>query len=116
MAGIETMTDCNDKLVIALSGDPLGTATVLLAKRFIDENIEARMLLPSLTGRDKAVELVSAVRNTIKNTPERFHEFVDILNQTPSNKDIVKILLTTYASKSSKNYKTDHVIFMLVSC
>ena len=96
---IFTLVKCNEKLVIALSGDPLGVANALLPSGFIRERTLDQMQLQSKTPKEKATVLVADIKATVQLTPQRFHEFIDILNASPSNSDIVKILKTTYASK-----------------
>ena len=87
----QVMLRYNDKLITALSADPLGIAGVLLAKGLIPENTEAQMRQCS-TPREKATILVTTVRQRIEIAPKRFQEFLDILSEQEWTKDIMEIL------------------------
>ena len=95
MVEIATLVQCNEKLVTALSSDPLGTANALFSSDFIRENTLDKMQLPSTTPKEKATELVIAIRATVKNKPQRFRELIEILRRDPYNSDIVEILNKT---------------------
>lgn len=87
-----TILACRDKLVMALSADPVGIAGILLANSFIPSEVSAKMLLLSFTPCEKATILIETVCNNIKVSPERFHDLVRILSEQTWTKDIVKIL------------------------
>ena len=87
----QVMLRYNDKLITALSADPLSIAGVLLAKGLIPEHTEAQMR-QSFTPREKATILVTTVRQRIEIAPKRFHEFVSILSAQAWTKDIVEML------------------------
>ena len=85
------MLRCHDKLVTALSLDPQGIAGVLLAKGLIPENTEAEMRQCTIP-REKAVILITTLRNRIEVSPKRFYEFLDILSKQEWSKDIIEVL------------------------
>ena len=87
----QIMLHCNDKLVTALSADPLGIAGIFLARGLISEHTEAQMQQYS-TPHEKATILVTTVRQRIKIAPKRFQEFLDILAEQGWTKDILEIL------------------------
>ena len=87
----QIMLRYNDKLVTALSLDPQGIASILLAKGLISEHTEAEMQQSS-TSSEKATILVTAVRQVIKISPRQFHVFLDILSEQVWMKDITEEL------------------------
>ena len=96
MAEMKTLLECNDKLITALSSNPVGTAGALVAKGLITTNIEAEMLLPAIANHNKATKLAISVRDMVRPNPKNYHVFVDVLSEEPANDDIVKILDSTY--------------------
>ena len=88
----QVMFRYNDKLITALSADPLGIAGVLVTKGFIPEHTEAQMRLISSTPREKATILVTTIRQRIEIAPKRFHEFLSILSEQAWTKDIMEVL------------------------
>lgn len=115
MAEIRTLTECNDQLIVALSGNPLETAGALLARGLITSNVQSEMLLPT-TGKTKATKLIMAVRNIVQINPNKYHEFVNVLRNEPTNEDIVNILNSTY-EKNRKMKVMDKILieFMIKS-
>ena len=95
----QIMLRYNDKLITALSADPLGIAGILLAKGLIPEHIEAQMRHCS-TAREKATILVTVVRQRIEIAPKRFHEFLDVLSKQAWTRDILKVLQSSTSSLS----------------
>ena len=87
---------CSDKLVIAISQDPLTIALSLMAKDFISPEIHDKMLLCTLTPLVKATILVTAVRDKIKIAPKRFCDLKKIFLEQASTKDIVEVLQSAY--------------------
>ena len=87
----QVMLRYNDKLVMALSADPLGIAIILLAKGLIPENTAAQMQLCS-TPHEKACILVTVIRQRVGVAPKRFQDFVQVLSEQTWTKDIVEIL------------------------
>ena len=81
----------NDKLITALSADPLGIAGILLAKGLIPEHIEAQTQQCS-TPCEKVTILVMTIIQRIKIAPKRFHEFLSILSEQAWTKDIMEVL------------------------
>ena len=101
MSSVEhkTMVACNVELVSSISNGVVKIAEDLLAEGFIPENTEERMRLDGVEKQKKSAELVSVVRGRIQNQPEMFHKFVDILSKYMWLSDLVKLLLSTHASK-----------------
>ena len=95
-AEYKAIINCHDKLVAAISADPLGIAGTLLAKSFIPPHVEERMRLADKTDRDKATILVEAIRDKIKIAPKRIDELIRILSEQEWTKDIKKILQSVY--------------------
>ena len=87
---------CSDKLVIAISQDPLTISETLMAKGFISPVIHDKMLLPTSIPRKKATVLVTALREKIEVAPKRFHELMKIFSKLTWTKDIAEILQSAY--------------------
>ena len=100
------MLHYNDKLVMALSADPVGIAGTLLAKGLIPENTEAQVQLSS-TPHEKARILVTAVRQRVRVSPRQFQDFIEVLSKKPWTKDIVEILQTFDSSDEVKDDSVD---------
>ena len=98
MAEVKTLNDCNDKLISALSLEPSNIASELLAKRLIPPRIMDEMQVLGIADRQKASQLVTAVRSAVELNPQNYHVFISVLNNGPSRKDIVKILAASYQS------------------
>ena len=99
MAEVKTLNECNYKLTIALSTEPLTIASELLAKNLIPVGIMDEMHLFTFTDRQKASKLVTAVRNAVELNPENYKVFVDVLEKEPWCRDIVTILTATYQNR-----------------
>ena len=97
----QVMLHYNDKLITALSADPLGISGILLAKGFIPEITEEQMR-QCYTSREKASILVTTVRQKIEIAPKRFHEFLNILSGQTWTKDIVEILQSSIFPEHSR--------------
>ena len=97
----QVMLHYNDKLITALSADPLGISGILLAKGFIPEITEEQMR-QCYTSREKASILVTTVRQKIEIAPKRFHEFLNILSGQTWTKDIVEILRSSIFPEHSR--------------
>lgn len=95
-AELKTLIECSDKLITALSLEPLYIATELFARGIISQIIMDKMLVLGITDRQKAVELVTVVRNAVELNSQNFHTFVEILKYEVSRKDIVDILTAAY--------------------
>ena len=95
----KAMLSCQDRLVAAISNDPIGVSGKLLANGIISEENNAKMLL-LITPKEKATILVNNVREAIKVNPKVFFKFLNILSSEIWNKDIVKILHSALRGKS----------------
>ena len=88
----EAMIRCHDKLVTAISTDIISVSGTLLAKGFISEEMQSKMLLYTLTSEEKATDLVGAIRKKIKLVPNRFEELMKIFSEQSCTKDVVPFL------------------------
>ena len=88
----EAMIRCHDKLVTAISTDIISLSGILLAKDFISEEMQSKMLLHTLTSEEKATDLVGAIRKKIKLVPSRFLELMKIFSEQSCTKDVVPFL------------------------
>ena len=87
-----TLLACHDMPIKRLANDPVKYTDHLLATGFISSKIHSKMLLSSFTPTDKAIILMSAVRERVKSCPSAFHTFLPILltDESLSNRDVVK--------------------------
>ena len=102
----QIMLQYNDKLVMALSADPLGIAGILLAKGLIPENTAAQMQLCS-TPHEKACVLVTVIRQRVGFAPKRFQDFIEVLSEQTWTKDIVEILQPFISTEHTINIESD---------
>ncbi len=72
--------------------DPLRMALQLFSKNIIEESTLEKVRLPTFTKTDKACDILLALRNKVKNDPEAFTSFCDILCKEPITEDIAKTL------------------------
>ena len=106
-AEYKVVLSCHDRLVIALSNDPITISGVLLANGIISEETSAQMLLHFATPREKTTILVNNVRESIKINPRIYYDFVNILSRETWTTDIVDILHSTLRGMTiqTKAYK-----------
>ena len=79
---VKAMIECNDKLVIAFSGDLTSLSETLLAKELIAPNLKEQMSVHCDTDEVKASKLVEGVRKYIEIAPNKFKEFLEVLQET----------------------------------
>ena len=104
----QVMLRYNDKLVMALSADPLGIAIILLAKGLIPENTAAQMQSCS-TPHEKACILVTVIRERVGVAPKRFQDFVQVLSEQTWTKDIMEILQPFINTELKENPASMHI-------
>ena len=78
---VKAIIKCNDKLVIAFSGDLTSLCEALLAKELIASNLEEQMFVHSDINEVKASKLVEGVRKSIEIAPNKFKEFLEVLQK-----------------------------------
>ena len=86
------------ELTVALSNKPLTMAGVLVDKEFISNDVLVQMLVHK-TAEGKTAILVEAVKERIETAPERFEEFLHILLESSSTKEVAERLSSTRQSK-----------------
>jgi hypothetical protein len=112
----EAMIHCHDKLVTALSTDILTISGILLAKEFISEEIQRKMLIHALTPEERAADLVGAIRAKIKLVPSRFQELMKIFSEHTCTKDVVPLLAShNHREQIIKDRRQDTDIGVIVS-
>lgn len=94
-----TLIAHHDILIDRLSVDPVNYADFLLAAGFISSNDHSKVLSPSLTPKEKAVVLLSAVREQVKRNPSRIHDFLQVLLRDVSNIGVVKAVVKQLESE-----------------
>ena len=102
----KAMLTCHDKLITSLANDYLNIAGLLLAREFISDELSAKMLLPSLTPKEKATFPVTAIREKIKLDPQmlQFTELMKLFSIHDSTKCIVSLLQSAYKGEVRYNY------------
>ena len=90
------MVECSEKIIHGLSGEPKKMATSLLEKRFIaDGTLDDTFQLVHETNTDKGRRLYAAVLEVIRNYPQRYSDFISLLEQNRSQyDDLLKVLDT----------------------
>ena len=79
------MIECNDKLVTAFSSELISLSETLLAKELIAPNLKEQMSVHCDTDEVKASKLVEGVRKSIEIAPNKFKEFLEVLQETSHN-------------------------------
>ena len=100
----QTLRDCGEKIVHGLSMDPKAMATSLHAKGFITDNILEEINTLSQTKTDKARCLYSAILKFVKEYPQRYSDFIQILQKYKlllAIGDLLKVLKETYQKNST---------------
>ena len=76
------MVECSEKIIHGLSGEPKTMATSLLAKGFIaDGTLDDTFQLVHETKKDKGRRLYTAVLGVVRNFPQRYRDFISLLEQ-----------------------------------
>ena len=75
------MLECNDKLVTAFSSELTSLSGSLLAKGLIASDLNEQMFIHSDTYKVKASRLVEGVRKSIEIAPNKFKEFLEVLQK-----------------------------------
>ncbi len=97
---------CKVELTSEISADPLSVATALVDKGLIPESLNRSVESQTKDDEIKATELISRVTNKIKMYPERFSEFLEILQSSKWLKDVLKTLVAAYDElKQQENEK-----------
>ena len=84
-------------LTTALSNEPLGVANTLLSKGLISREVySCKVLMPTYSATEKASIMIDSVRKVVEIAPSKFTEFLDILSEVTSAKEVVESLRSTY--------------------
>ncbi len=98
---------CKVELTSEISADPLSVATALVAKGLIPESLHRFVESQTKDDEIKATELISKVTNKIKTYPERFAEFLEVLQSSKWLEDVSKTLVAAYNElKPQENKKS----------
>ena len=122
------MLECNDKLVTAFSSELTSLSESLLAKGLIASDLNEQMFVHSDIDEVKASKLVEGVRKLIEIAPNKFKEFLEVLQKmSPPIHDSADFLLLKYmelnnarssvvkaAAKDHDRRKYDIVVFNLL--
>lgn len=76
---VQSIGNLTYKIALSFKNDAVEISLKLLSKGLISEDIQERMLLFSYTSIEKAALLVKAVKDTIRRSPEKFENLLDIL-------------------------------------
>ena len=99
---LRTIDRCAESIVVVLRTDALNIALKLISKEMLPYTIADRMKSLATTPDEKAIELVSSIRGLVVQCPNRFHDFMRILEEEPWLKSVTETLSSTY-SKCSKH-------------
>lgn len=101
-AGYNVLIQCGEKIIEELMKDPKTLAIQLHAKQFIsDDTLEETNELNE-TSRNKARRLYTAILGTVKQHPQRYADFISILEKYRSlYKDLLEELDMAYPDKSN---------------
>ena len=66
-------------ILISAIDDPLSIAVEAYARCLVSKDVRDKMLIPSLTAKEKAVVLLTSVESNISTNQQSFHEFVRVL-------------------------------------
>ena len=78
---VKAILECNDKLVTAFSGNLTSLSGSLMAKGFIAPDLNEQMFIHSDIDKVKASRLVEGVRKSIEIAPNKFKEFLKVLQK-----------------------------------
>ena len=78
------MVKCSDKIIHGLSADPKTMATSLRAKGFIADGTLDDTFQLHETKNNKGRRLYTAVLGVVMNYPQRYKEFISLLEQNRS--------------------------------
>ena len=107
------MVENAERLISAISVDPLVVANKLLEARLVPPKLIRTMLLSSKDGYDKATELVMQVMKAVESTPEKFDVFLSILSDFLWLHDLVESVHTQYeANKQNAQREKKEVSYM----
>jgi hypothetical protein len=62
-----------------------------------------KMQIHGITDRERAFDLLTAVRSTVQLNSRKYHIFISVLKNGPSRKDIVDILTAAYQNSISES-------------
>ena len=94
--GYNVLVHCGEKVVGDLTKDPKTLALHLHAKRFISDDTLEEVNELNETNRNKARRLYTAVLEIVRNHPQRYAEFISILEGNRTlYRDLLKELEVT---------------------
>ena len=96
---VESIGDLTHKMALSFTNDAVNISLKLLSRRLISDDIQDKMLVVSNTPIEKAAILVRAVKNTIRRSPEKFEDLLDVLSEHNDTMSVGKDLSSTYQSK-----------------
>ncbi len=91
---IQAASEALTSQLLNLSGviDPLKMALQLISKKIIDQSFLEKVRLSNSTNTEKACDILIAVSKKLKNDPDSFITFCDILSKEPVTEDVAKTL------------------------
>ena len=95
---VQSVGNLIHSIALSFKNDAVDISLRLLSKRLISEDIQEKMLIFSHTPTEKAAILVIAVKNTLRRSPEKFEDLLQILSEHNDTKSVGKELRSTYES------------------
>ena len=87
---------CTESMTSVIKIDPLSVAVKLLSKELLPHSIADRMKVVGITEEVKALEIITAIRSLVAESPHKFHEFLRILTD-PWLSSLTENLSSTYS-------------------
>ena len=92
----------SDKMVSSLSADPLSVAQMMFAKGLIPQATLQSLGVVSKTKTEAAAELVQLVLSLVKDFPENFDEFMDVVDKHLWLKNLAKLIRETLSQNQQQ--------------
>ena len=94
---LQTLLECNRELINAFSCDLTNVSGTLLARGFIAEELQGEMHISAHTSDFRASQLATAIKTKIELAPNKFKEFLEVLQEMGSTQDVADILSSKYS-------------------
>ena len=97
---VQSIGNLTEKMALSFKNDAMNISLKLSSRRLISDDIQDKMLVVSYTPIEKAAIPVRAVKNTIRRSPEKFEDLLDVLSEHNDTMSVGKDLSSTYTKVS----------------
>ena len=101
---VKSIRELTDKLTVAFTDSPLPISGKLVSKGLISEKVREQIVHGSDLRSKQAAILVESVINKMKQFPEKFEIFLQILSEYSDTISLVEDLRSTHKSNNSFIY------------